>query len=679
MKFSQFQQTKELIQEAEEGLLQKLERRLLRPAEEKEGESSDPLEGFGRKIQAISEDFKTINLRLLNLERRAAKDTDGKGFRSLSKTYLDPKEADDFAHEAHLKLVTILSEVNDVKASFKLLHSSASEALQPEGIPNFSNYVPYMARLTDLEQRLSLLPGREAFEELMGEIGSLKDLIQDVDSPVMKNPMAHQSAGLAEILQEIGTLKKQASDSRPRKSQISIQPNHAPMDIFPDTPTSELETIRDIPLSLPIDNNTELLKQAILTLQKSVSQKASRAEVDAMIATARPRTALPYDSAQGLESTQSLNDRLYTLSHEMDHIRKELEAGQKAVNAVDEHVETKDRLHQEALVRLKMEIGNQFEDLYGKMGIVAEDPDSAKTITGLKIVVLKLQKDLRELKTEGTSRRNSFFPGSKPPSGEVSPTEKEESMGDLVFKHEALLKQLSVQIAKIYADFEETQLQLQRQNENLLGGSLKQMEDLRLYVSSMMEKVGQGAKLSQNDLEKLNDVMSMLEAKGDKTEIRTKVDKMELKRTHRILSKRIEDLQKELKRSESLQQLPAPREDPVLIKTRFDHECLACGQEVPLQQWKRGWKAPGRFPETKFRLGPGFSKILPVLKELSDVYLTQRGQMKMSEGRFTPSVGERAFTPAAGSQPGSTERHYRVMTSNHGARMLHRRKESAGL
>lgn len=660
-------------------MLQKLTRRLLRPAEE--GESSDPLEALGRKIQVISEDFKTTNLRLLNLERRTAKaETEGKGFRSLSKNYLDPKEAEDFAHEAHLKLITILSEVNDVKASFKLLQNSASsESLEPEGIPNFSNYVPYMARLTDLEQRLSLLPGREAFDDLMSEIGSLKDLIQDVGSPIARPPMAHQSTGLAEILQEIGTLKKQVSDSRPRKSKIAIQPTHDPMDIFPDTPTSELETIRDIPLSLPIDNNTELLKQAILTLQKSVSQKASRAEVDAMIAATRPRTSNSYDPGQGLDSTQSLNDRLYSLSHEIDHLRKELEAGQKAVNAVDEHIETKDRLHQEALTRLKVEIGNQFEDLYGKMGIVADDPDSAKTITGLKVVVLKLQKDLRELKTEGTSRRNSVLPGSKPPSGEVSPREKEENMGDLVFKHEALLKQLSVQIAQIYADFEETQLQLQKQNENLLGGSLKQMEDLRLYVSSMMEKVGQGAKLSQNDLEKLNDVMSMLEAKGDKTEIRTKVDKMELKRTHRILSKRIEDLQKELKRSESLQQLPAPREDPVIIKTRFDHECLACGQEVPFQQWKRGWKAPGRFPETKFRLGPGFSKILPVLKELSDVYLTQRGQMKIVEGRFTPSVGERAFTPAAGSQPGSTERGYRVMTSNPGARMLHRRKESAGL
>jgi hypothetical protein len=634
-------------------------------------------------MQALYEDFKAINARLLNLERRAAKgETDGKGFKSLSKSSLDPKEADDFAHEAHLKLVTILSEVNDVKASFKLLRNTANpETLQPEGIPNFSNYVPYMARLMDLEQRLSLLPGREAFDELMGEISSLKDLINNVESPVPRAPAGHQSAGLAEILEEIGAIRKQVSDSKPRQSRIAIQPTRNPLDIFPDTPTSEIETLRDIPLSFPIDNNTELLKQAILTLQKVVSQKASRAEVDAMIASTRPRSSLIYDSGPGGEPFEGLGDRLNTLSHEIDRIRKDLETEQKAVNAVDEHIETKDRLHQDALARLKAEITHQFEELYGKMNILADDPDSAKTITGLKIVVLKLQKDLRELKTEGTSRRTSVFQGSKPPSGENSPREKGENVEDLVIKHETLLSQLSVQIAKIYADFEETQLQLQRQNENLLGGSLKQMEELRQYVSSMMEKVSQGAKLSINDLEKLNDVMSMLETKGDKTEIRTKVDKMELKRTHRILSKRIEDLQKELKRSETLQQLPAPREDPVLIKTRFDHECLACGQEVPFQQWKREWKAPGRFPETRFRLGPGFSKLLPVLKELSDVYLTQKaGHHKvMSEGRFTPNLVERAFTPAAASQAGNTERGYRVRTSNPGTRMLHRRKESAAV
>ena len=693
--------TKEMIEAAEANVIGKLESMLIRPSDDTEIDLiDDPLQRLGKKIQGLVEESKSMHMRLLNVERRlAAGKGDGEGrSRSLAKAVLNQSEADDFAHEAHLKLVTILSEVNDVKESFKLLKNTASiELLKPEGIPNFSNYVPYMTRLMELETHYSLLPQKDTVDKLVKDIDSLKVMIvTELGSSARGGTLP---AGLVDVLNEIGSLKKQVNErSEGRKATVSIQPNRDPLAIVPETPTSDQDQIRDIPLLLPIDPNTEMLKQVLLNIQKTISQKVSRSELESIVSAVRRTTALSVDTSKMTETFNGFEDRMSVYTRELERLHKEVAEHFRTVSDVDDHVNRQDRLQQEALQRVRIEFSQRLDDFYEKINTAADDPESAKTINALKVVIMKMQKEIKEIKGEVGGRQGVVTVGKVISSGEESPVNRgEEGVGELVMKHESLLKQLSIQIAKIYADFEETQSQLQKQSESLLGGSLKQMEDLRKYVSTMMEKVNEGAKLSQSDLEKLNEVMATLEEKGDKTEIRTKVDKIELKKTHRTLSRRIEALQKELKRSESMQQMQPQREDPLMIKTRFEHECLACGQEVPFPNWQREWKASKRFPETRFRLGPGFSKILPVLKELSDVYVSHH-QKTQSEGRTTPgeprgftpgeprgyTAGEpRGLTPLASTTPVAAQSDrpslHRIMTGNPSSRstMLRTKHPSA--
>jgi len=48
-------------------------------------------------------------------------------------------------------------------------------------------------------------------------------------------------------------------------------------------------------------------------------------------------------------------------------------------------------------------------------------------------------------------------------------------------------------------------------------------------------------------MNKLNEVYTLIEGKGDKKEIMQKVDRQELKRAHRFLLKKIESMQQDLK------------------------------------------------------------------------------------------------------------------------------------
>jgi hypothetical protein len=152
-----------------------------------------------------------------------------------------------------------------------------------------------------------------------------------------------------------------------------------------------------------------------------------------------------------------------------------------------------------------------------------------------------------------------------------------------------------------------------------LSQSIKQLEELRQNVSEIMGKVQEGSKLNQNDLEKLNELYRQLEGKSDREEILQKVDKRDLNRAYRFVSKKIESLSKDMERTDraSTSQL----DEPAALRKQLDTQCLACGQDVGVVPLKldRDWKSWGRFPPNAYRVilrqfGPGFSKILPILK-----------------------------------------------------------------
>jgi hypothetical protein len=146
---------------------------------------------------------------------------------------------------------------------------------------------------------------------------------------------------------------------------------------------------------------------------------------------------------------------------------------------------------------------------------------------------------------------------------------------------------------------------------------LGELEDFRFELSSMMKKVSDGVKLSQRDVERVNELYEKLELKGDKAEIALKVDKTDLKRAYGNLSKRIDQFKDDLKRTAEARLSPV-HEDAAVTTKKIDLECLSCGQEVASADNQREGRPMSRYPDRRLnRFGHGFSKLLPILNNLT--------------------------------------------------------------
>lgn len=99
-------------------------------------------------------------------------------------------------------------------------------------------------------------------------------------------------------------------------------------------------------------------------------------------------------------------------------------------------------------------------------------------------------------------------------------------------------------------------------------------------MGDVMGKVKEGARLSASDMNRINELYQLVEEKGSKDDIMKKVDKQDLTKAYRNLLRRIEFLQRELKKAEDAR-IAAQREEPVVIRKRLTNtECLACGQVI---------------------------------------------------------------------------------------------------
>jgi hypothetical protein len=179
---------------------------------------------------------------------------------------------------------------------------------------------------------------------------------------------------------------------------------------------------------------------------------------------------------------------------------------------------------------------------------------------------------------------------------------------------------------------------------------LMHLEDLRAEMYEMQSKYDVNKTLSAKEIEKLNEIYSLLSTKSDRQELGRKVDKSELKRLERLLRKQIEQLNEALKKAEEAPQLP--REDPFFLKKKLDLDCASCGQVLPnYHDHAQQFSPRERFPMRYALFGPGFSRLL------ASIVHNEGGGMSLHRSGPQIPVTERASGAASPLPLGSPRYH----------------------
>lgn len=150
-------------------------------------------------------------------------------------------------------------------------------------------------------------------------------------------------------------------------------------------------------------------------------------------------------------------------------------------------------------------------------------------------------------------------------------------------------QEASDQIQKLVDRFKKTSIKSSEELEKTVT-QLQEMEKIRNNVQEIIHKLQEGSKLHKRDYETIQELKSMLESKLSKEEIEQKVDKNDLKKMFRNLTKRvtanqIERIQSDIKTieengvNESIKKI----DEPLITTRKLSYECLACGKDLSSQ------------------------------------------------------------------------------------------------
>lgn len=581
---------------------------------------------------------KNLHLRVLNLEKRMAKlHTTSSGTNHQRNSSLashnaiaelrfeDPEQRDDIEHEAHLRLVALLKETQELKDMMKSISNTTLPDLKLETVPNFKHYVTYMSRLQSLEERMS---------DLSPTVGQFIET-QDKDWQVVLDSKAEawEVKRLAKSVKDLSSLVQKAQERKQsyHEHESAKEKSINEVQKQPEEQLPSFSVIHDSSL----EDSVSRLQDAVSRLATQLNNKVSKTELEKFLrlqTNTSHSAEHPSQDAKDDSTFMQLEERLNRYWFELKDLQKSMAA---IIEAVRE--EFHDRLKQqsqdaeEQLTGMHSHLMTLINDINDAISVPAESSDSAN-LTVMRALNARLQKEVKEIRVELNEialkrPRSAFidqgFLGVPDAADEVAELGAPRNWGSVMQKHEVLLKSLQTQIQSLNSEFE-TQQSLIKKNQDLqLTQSIKQLEELRYNVSDIMAKVQEGSKLNQRDLEKLNELYRQLEGKSDREEILQKVDKRDLNRAYRFLSKKIETLSKEVEQTERISSSHA--DNPAAVRKKLDTQCLACGTDIapiPLKL-DREWRSWGRFPPNTYKVrsrqfGPGFSKILPILKTSAD-------------------------------------------------------------
>ena len=349
---------------------------------------------------------------------------------------------------------------------------------------------------------------------------------------------------------------------------------------------------------------------ALLVATKSLAMGAPQKLITDIRANARSMThhptTIPYTAH--LELLQGFEVQLNGMRHDLDKLKLEMSSRDRELDEVNQHFERLENLFQGSLERIQIEMNQKMEGVMELLDRPADHPDATKNLTALRGVILKLQKEIRDLALSNQKPLASDTPLENPSPSKTAFTH--------IHKLEGQMKGLEVRFVQVSADLESMQQWIKRSAESQGAARLAEMESFRSEIETVLSKVMDGVKLNKRDFENLSELYEKLDLKGDKSELAQKVDKGELRKAYAKLQARIDSFREEVKRLAEPSP-PAVLEEAAASTRRLETGCLSCGQGVPSMETERDWKhATAQFPSRSSmgKFGHGFSKLLPMLE-----------------------------------------------------------------
>jgi hypothetical protein len=535
--------------------------------------------------------MKNIHLRVLNLEKRMTKIQINPApvVHLRTPSHSSAREVrfeehglrEDWENEIHLKYSDLVQNVLELKEMFSSQLKTPLPDLQEGQRAQLIEIASQRAKNPNDERLIKTSIDRS---ELQKSLGSLQEGLRREMAELQEQLRAEFEDGLNEV-----------------RSALMTQPTGVN-----DAVNVSLSDVSEIA-------NLSAMRVLHVRLQKEV--KDMRGELNEL-------------SLQQGKGPSADDDRLNRYWFELKELKSSLAANEEAVRLeLHERLKQLGQDFEENLNGVHSHLMGQLSDINDAINAPSDTSENGN-LSVMRALNIRLQRDIREIRGElseltqqqaKSSLMQVAFTSHELADDVVVDAGGNRNWGASIQKHEAMLKTLHLQVVSLSAELETQQSMVKKTQEQQLSQSIKQLEELRQNVSGIMAKVQEGSKLNQKDLEKLNELYRQLEGKSDREEISQKVDKRDLNRAYRFLSKKIESLSKDMERTEraSTSQL----EEPAALRKKLDAQCLACGQDVGAIPLKldREWKSWGRFPPNTYRViarqfGPGFSKILPMLK-----------------------------------------------------------------
>jgi chromosome segregation ATPase len=230
---------------------------------------------------------------------------------------------------------------------------------------------------------------------------------------------------------------------------------------------------------------------------------------------------------------------------ELNRVKTTLGDKSKAVDRLESLLAQANASNESNLQRLRIELKSQIGDIHTLLDQQSEDPEALKNVTSLKVVVMKLQRDFRELAagmdkgSRAEPPANATFEPESPIEDLLLSSSAPRDVPQLLKRHEAEIRHISSQISLLTDEINDLQLAAKRHSEASSQAYLRYMEDVKTEMEGILSKVNDGLKLSQRDFEKIAELFEMVGSKGDRVDLEGKAGKEDLKRAAHLLAHRV--------------------------------------------------------------------------------------------------------------------------------------------
>ena len=262
----------------------------------------------------------------------------------------------------------------------------------------------------------------------------------------------------------------------------------------------------------------------------------------------------------------------------------------------------------EKISTLKSEFFDKVLELKQKLKVFEQTPDPPhlQNEQFFRSMLLSLKNDINNLKEENENSKKYQILPQMPLENNLEQNLELKDLQDpsqlnllksILRQHDTAIRVLANKIIPIGSED-------RKPNESALH--LNHLEDLKKEMKEILAKQEESKKLSNKDLEIIQNILNSLDSKIGREDLSQMAEKNELQKIYRMLKKRIDELAFNIKKKEI-----SPKEEAFFLRKKFGTECASCGQVLQEKLENKliheNWN---KFPVKNSTYCIGFSRIL---------------------------------------------------------------------